>query len=89
MGTILVTTMDHAMDTPTIEDTRIVPAPAKPRRRHYSENVKQQVEAEVLASHDSLSAIARHHDLNANLLFKWKREQQHRGEPYISQTIFQ
>jgi len=27
----------------------------------------------VLAGHESISVIARWHDINANLLFKWKR----------------
>jgi len=47
--------------------------PVKPQRRRHSLAFKQQVIAEVLQGHDSVSVIARRHDINANLLFKWKR----------------
>ncbi len=62
------------MDTP---DNRIAPdidnVPIKPRRRHHDQAFKQRVLAEVLAGTESVSVIARRHDINANLLFKWKR----------------
>lgn len=48
--------------------------PAKPiRRRRFSQTFKQQVIREVLAGQESVSIIARRYDLNANLVFKWKR----------------
>lgn len=49
--------------------------PVKPRRRRHSLAFKQQVIAEMLAGQVSVSVsvIARRHDINANLLFKWKR----------------
>ena len=68
------------MDTP---DNRHAPdidsVPAKPRRRRHSQAFKQRVLAEVLAGQESVSVIARRHDINANLLFKWKRL--HQAEP--------
>ena len=48
-------------------------APEKPRRRRHSQAFKARVLAEVLAGRESVSVIARRHDLNANMVFKWKR----------------
>lgn len=62
------------MDAPITEPNSITAdVPAKPQRRRHSMAFKQQVVAEVLAGHDSVSVIARRHDINANLLFKWKK----------------
>lgn len=47
--------------------------PKKDQRRRHSPAFKQRVLAEVLAGQESVSVIARRHDLNANLVFKWKR----------------
>lgn len=47
--------------------------PTKLQRRRHSLAFKQQVVAEMLAGQESVSVIARRHDINANLLFKWKR----------------
>ena len=62
------------MDTP---DNRMAPdidnVPARPQRRRHSPAFKQRVIAEALAGKESVSVIARRHDINANLLFKWKR----------------
>ena len=59
----------------SITEPNSIPAdvPAKPQRRRHSLAFKQQAVAEVLAGHESISVIARWHDINANLLFKWKR----------------
>ncbi len=62
------------MDAPMTELAPIMDkVPVKPRRRRHSLAFKQQVIAEVLAGQESVSVIARRHDINANLLFKWKR----------------
>jgi transposase len=62
------------MDAPITELTPITDkVPVKPRRRRHSLAFKGQVLAEVLAGQESVSVIARRHDINANLLFKWKR----------------
>jgi transposase len=43
------------------------------RRRRYSLAFKRQVVEETLAGGESVSVVARRHDLNANLLFTWRR----------------
>jgi transposase len=44
----------------------------RPRRRWTAEQKRQIVE-ETRAAGSSVSVVARRHDINANLLFKWKR----------------
>jgi transposase len=44
------------------------------RRRRWTKEQKQQLVAETLASGASVSLIARRHDVNANLLFNWRRQ---------------
>lgn len=43
------------------------------RGRRYSLAFKRQVVEETLADDESVSVVARRHDLNANLLFTWRR----------------
>ncbi len=43
------------------------------RRRRYSLAFKQRVVEEALEGGESVSVVARRHDLNANLLFTWRR----------------
>jgi transposase-like protein len=43
------------------------------RRRHYSRAFKRQVVEETLVGDRSVSRIARDHDVNANLIFRWRR----------------
>jgi len=43
------------------------------RRRRYTLAFKRQVVEETLAGGESVSLVARRHDLNANLLFNWRR----------------
>jgi len=43
------------------------------RRRRYTLALKRQVVEEALAGDDLVSMVARRHDLNANLLFTWRR----------------
>jgi transposase len=43
------------------------------RRRRWSEEDKARIVAECEASGSSVSLVARRHDLNANLLFSWRR----------------
>lgn len=54
----------------TSQDTHPV-APA-PLRRTYSRTFKHQVVQETLGS-ESVSRIARRHNVNANLVFKWRK----------------
>lgn len=58
------------MDTMTLE--RAMPAKAGGRRRRTMEEKRRIVE-ETLAPGASLALIARRHEVNANLLFSWRR----------------
>ena len=44
------------------------------KRRQWTEAFKRQVVAETLEPGASVSIVARRHDVNANQLFKWRRE---------------
>jgi len=44
------------------------------RRRLWSDDEKRQIVAETLAPGASVSIVARRHDLNANMLFTWRRQ---------------
>ena len=48
------------------------------KRRSYSNAFKRQIVEETLADRDSVSVVARRHDVNANQLFRW-RKQYHDG----------
>ena len=43
------------------------------KRRRWSLEARQRIVAEALAPGASVAAVARRHDLNANLIFKWLR----------------
>ncbi len=60
--------------------------PVKPQRRRHSLTFKRRVVAEMLAGQESVSVIARRHDINANLLFKWKKLYLSGGENTNQQT---
>lgn len=44
------------------------------RRRSWSEDEKERIVAETFQPGASVSIVARRHDLNANLLFTWRRQ---------------
>jgi transposase len=46
----------------------------RPKRRQWSEAAKHQIVAETLEPGSSVSIVARRHDVNANQVFKWRRE---------------
>ncbi len=46
----------------------------RPKRRQWSEALKRRIVAETLEPESSVSIVARRHDVNANQLFKWRRE---------------
>ncbi len=48
--------------------------PVSRRRRSYSLKEKQQLVAESYKPGASVSLVARRHDINANLLFTWRRQ---------------
>jgi transposase len=43
------------------------------KRRRYGLAYKRQVVEETLKGEDSVSIVARRHDLNANMLFNWRQ----------------
>jgi len=49
-------------------------AEGKRRRRLWSAEEKRRIVAETLEPGASVSVVARRHDLNANMLFTWRRE---------------
>ena len=46
----------------------------KSKRRQWSEAEKRRIAAETLEPGSSVSVVARRHDVNANQVFKWRRE---------------
>jgi transposase len=48
--------------------------PGMSQRRQWPEALKRQIVAETLEPGSSVSIVARRHDVNANQLFKWRRE---------------
>ena len=44
------------------------------RRRLWTANEKRRIVAETFAPGASVSIVARRHDLNANMLFTWRRQ---------------
>lgn len=44
------------------------------KRRHYSKALKRQMVEETLTGRESVSVVARHRDVNANQLFKWRKQ---------------
>ncbi|HZC16349.1 MAG TPA: transposase [Caulobacteraceae bacterium] len=58
------------MDTIVVDGV----APASRRRRSYSSEEKRQLVAESYEPGASVSLVARRHDINANLLFTWRRQ---------------
>lgn len=48
----------------------------KPGRRTFTDAEKQQIVEESFAPGASVSVVSRRHDINANLIFKWRRRLQ-------------
>jgi transposase len=59
----------------------------RPKRRQWTEAFKRQVVAETLEPSASVSIVARRHDVNANQLFKWRREMAPEQPPAAEQSI--
>src|ERR1700722_5684240 len=45
-----------------------------PKRRQWPEAAQRRIVAETLEPGSSVSIVARRHDVNANQVFKWRRE---------------
>jgi len=59
----------------------------RPKRRQWAEAFKRQIVAETLEPGASVSIVARRHDVNANQLFKWRRETAPEQPPAAEQGI--
>jgi transposase len=57
------------------------------QRRQWSEALKRQIVAETLEPGWSVSIVARRHDVNANQLFKWRREMVPKAAPAVSEGV--
>jgi transposase len=57
------------------------------RRRLWSTDEKRRIVAETLAPGASVSVVARRHDLNANMLFTWRREVGGVTSPVADETV--
>ena len=58
-----------------VGDGRVRPeSKARRRRRLWSAEEKQRIVAEAFEAGASVAAVARRHDLNANMLFTWRRQ---------------
>jgi len=62
------------MDTIAVADVTHGVALAARRRRSYTLEEKRRLVAESYEPGASVSVVARRHDLNANLLFTWRRQ---------------
>ena len=58
----------------------------KRRRRSYSREEKLRIVQETLKSGASASVVARRHDVNANLVFTWRRQHQEGSLVSVSRT---
>jgi transposase len=65
---------ETATEVSTIGLVDTTPGPGSPKRRQWTEAFKRRIVAETLEPGASVSIVARRHDLNANPLFKWRRE---------------
>jgi transposase len=57
------------------------------KRRQWSEALKRQIVAETQEPGSSVSIVARRHDVNANQLFKWRREMVPKAAPAVSEGV--
>ena len=57
------------------------------KRRHWPEVLKRRMVAETLEPGASVSIVARRHDVNANQLFKWRREMASKQLPAADKSI--
>lgn len=69
----MVSTLSQ-MDTIDQDTGNTVAATPVRKRRHYSKALKRQMIEETLTGCESVSVVARRHDVNANQLFKWRQQ---------------
>ena len=73
------------MSTKGLVDTRR--SPSTPKRRRWSAALKRQIVSETQEPDASVSIVARRHDVNANQLFKWRREMVPQAAPAVSEGV--
>jgi transposase len=66
--------MDTIADVDDARSREAVAAGARRRRRVWTEAEKGRIVGETLVPGASVSIVARRHDINANLLFTWRRQ---------------
>jgi transposase len=59
----------------------------RPKRRQWPARLKRRIVAETLAPGASVSVVARRHDVNANQLFKWRREMAAEAPPAATESV--
>src|SRR5579863_7711801 len=57
------------------------------KRRQWPEVLKRRIVAETLEPGSSVSIVARRHDVNANQLFKWRREMAAEQTPSADESV--
>jgi transposase len=65
--------LEYEMDTSTVESVKNTSARSGKRRMRTLEEKRRIVE-EVLRGAESVAVLARRHEVNANLVFSWKRQ---------------
>ena len=74
-------------NTPNAESEPVsdaIPDKSVQRRRTFSREQKRRIVQDVLSSGESFSIAARRHNVNTNLLFKWRQQyEQGRFEPEV------
>jgi transposase len=73
------------VSTTTVADTKRSTNTSK--RRQWSEALKRQIVAETRQAGASVSIVARRHDLNANQLFKWRRDMVSTETPAVDEGV--
>jgi transposase len=73
------------LKTKSLEDTK--GSTQRRKRRQWPEVLKHRIVAETLESGASVSMVARRHDVNANQLFKWRREMDTDQGPAASDRV--
>jgi transposase len=63
------------------------PSPGRPKRRQWTKAFKRRIVAESMEPGASVSIVARRHDVNANQLFKWRREMAPKQSPAAAQSV--
>ena len=73
------------MSTNGLVDTKR--SPSTPKRRRWSAALKRQIVSETQEPDASVSIVARRHDVNANQLFKWRREMAPKATSAVSEGV--